>query len=433
MERIALSFLIQSQKGVYYSKLIDEDFFPEAIQKVIISILQGFHFDYQVPPSESTLISYFRKEVEKRNIPEDLRNSVERQISICYHPLPEDIQYTEDQIIAYIKKKLTTQLILKYAKELNKAPGEDLYQELYKDIGKILSVESMAHSVGSGAYFFKDFRINSEIIKMGIPSPWPELNKLTSARGFNTPELVILLSGPKSYKTLTMLCWAYYVAVIGYDVYIADFENGLQQLLTRLAQHALEATEDDLAEGIYNKVFREMVKRIKKYGGGEIRVNKFQAWKDHPGIVAQDIHRLRVEENFNPKLIIWDYIDLAGCSNSYIKDPRLIIQYNYHEIINLNTELGAFSISASKVPGSAFNKDILSLEDFGEDKSKAYNCHAAFAINTTQESRESDNPILMVSPLVQRKGVSHRPDLSVFLKVHKETQQLEQVKITLDD
>jgi KaiC/GvpD/RAD55 family RecA-like ATPase len=230
---------------------------------------------------------------------------------------------------------------------------------------------------------------------------------MTSAGGFYSPQLIIFLGGPKTFKTGLLINLATEYALDGLNVFYADFENGADELLVRFQQCLCECTEDDLEKEEFRKMYKSRKKAIKTAGGG-IYLRSFYARVDSMKSVEKEIDLLIKAEEFIPDVIFIDYLDIVGTSDPYVHERRLIIQDNYLRAVSLNKKYDCFTFSISRVKQSGFDKTKLGVGDMGEDSEKVYNAHAVFSYVRDENDRRAN--MARISSLVQRKGESYGRD-----------------------
>jgi hypothetical protein len=226
---------------------------------------------------------------------------------------------------------------------------------------------------------------------------------MTAIGGFAPPELVVWMGPPKSFKTGFLIKFAVEYMKDGLDVFYADFENGAEQIMQRTKQCLLECRIDEIKN--FNDELNQIKdKMIGMIGSGEMYINKYMKQRDHFGHIETDLNKC-LDDDFNPKLMIYDYIDIMGCSDKKITDKRLMIQKNYADASYINDKYDTFCFTVSKMKSKSWEVEWPTADDVAEDKEKIYNAHAVFAIMRNEEDIEEG--LGRIIPIVQRRGSSY--------------------------
>ena len=80
----------------------------------------------------------------------------------------------------------------------------------------------------------------------------------------------------------------------------------------------------------------------------------------------------------------------------------------------------------SKVTAEAFLTDFIEIKDLGEDKEKAYNCHAMFALNRNKQDMQ-DGTIRLCS-MVQRRGSTDANEICLLV-LDNTRQQIDELNV----
>lgn len=287
--------------------------------------------------------------------------------------------------------------------------------KIYTSLGSIVSLDlNEDNSAISGEYIERS-DISVKLIH-GNPTYIPELNNLTKAGGFYSPQLIIFLGGPKSFKTGFLLNLAVNHALDGLKVLYADFENGKEELTTRLQQCMCQCSEEDLQTDKNRRIFRDVSREIEE-AGGSVHLKCFYGRKDSINKVDHYIGDLIAKDEWKPDVIIYDYMDIIGEST----DRRLGSQYNYIYAININKKYSTFSYSISKVTRDAIEKGDIKAMHIAEDTEKLYNAHAIFALNVDSEDRQSNR--MRITSIYQRRGKSQTRD-QCWLNINFDTETI---------
>jgi hypothetical protein len=412
-----IQFLAQAKAGKKYIKILDSAIFEKPEMQLVFDIFSKYVEEYGGVPSLASSLEYFRLEAKKSKVKPEAAAVIEKAIRRAYTPLTENTGLIREEILNYSKRAETKQLFLNNI-EAVKEGDEDFFQKLYKKMGKIAlrTEDSLDEDKNRGGLLLAD-RADHKFDRVeGCPTFLKGLNKLTAAKGFYSPQLIVLMGAPKAFKTGLMLKIAMEYVRDGYKVYYADTENSVNAIRTRARQSILECTRAELMQDENAKLAEDM---MRQYGvmGGELVIDYFPANKSSLGDVEVNLEYYRDERAFVPDIIFYDYLDNFVPEDITIqkKDKRFQIQDIYHHSIRINHKWDTFAFTVSTVNRDAVNKAVINMKHFGEDFAKAYNCHAAFALCRTPDEVELGMGRLV--PVAQRDGEAFTGSNACYLEI----------------
>ncbi len=402
-----LKYLFQDKGAKRFKDYLDQSVFDIPTFQLVYGFWYDYVTKYNSTPSKSNFLEFIDRAVRRSKgaVTQEVYDEILNTVAVVYTPDTNDYEFNKDVIIEYAQRKGMRNVFTTKADKLKNASVEEL-NAIYTQVQNIVRIGADTEAVekNRGGFMFRDSdkQIAEEEIK-AHPTFLHGLNKMTAARGFYSPQLILLMGGPKAFKTGLILSILIEYARMGLKVFIADAENGLADMKARIKQGYLECERHELRG--YAWELKEILKRVKLYGG-EIVPNFFPAYVSTLDDVDRELERLANEEDWHPDIIFYDYLQLFGSSNKKIIDKRLQIQDVYHHAIRLNNKYNTFAFTAAKVKQDAVNKLVIKVNDFGEDFAQAYNCHATFALcRTEDEVREGNGRII---PVVQRSGTAYK-------------------------
>lgn len=394
-----LKYLLQTPDGSQYFPYLDSSVFDLSIHKIAYDVLNGYYKQYGQLPTAATAEKVLRDELKStKEVPEQLGLEMQAMFTSFKEPLSSsDLSYIGDTLIKAVQDAKTDQYIMKYGE------GKMSLDQLTNNLGQ-LSMMKKKSVRSDNNLLIQDRKYHNDDRIKGHPTFLHDLNSLTSARGFYSPQLVIFMSGPKHFKTGVIIKLAVEYARDGYNVYYADGENGLRAIRNRSKMAIMEATLQETLEADDLDITMD---NFHKFMGGDIFIDYWPARTATVGDVKSRINQIRETKGFNTDIIIWDSIDhfLPTNPRDQNKDTRFQIQYVYHEVIALNEEINTFSIAPSQVNKAAISKKVFDMRDLSEDFGKAMNAHAIFAICATDDELEQN--LRRIVPVVQREGARY--------------------------
>lgn len=421
-----LRFLCTDKQGKGYLKLLDSSVFELAQHQLVFELLEKYLEEYKTLPKNSpNLVEFFTIETKKQKLPEEVYSEIVKSIKKVYDPYDNDVEIVKDSIVRFSQYKQTKLMFEEFAPKINEGP--EVLEMMQQRMRHILNIGKEAHQAANrGGLLLAEHSLQKGFkITPGMPTFLKKLNKMTSAGGFYSPQLIIFMGAPKSFKTGTLLNIILEYVRDGYKVYWADTENGVNSMKNRFKQKIAEATLKELITGDLDDLLDGAVMKFKTMKG-ELAWDFFPAKKSTIGGDVKDgLLYYKDKYNFEPDIIVYDYLDLFSPSDKKITENRLKIQAVYHEAIALNVEYETVAFSISPVNKKAVNKEIIRMDDFGEDFAKAYNAHAAFAICRTEE--EMKLGIARIVPVMQREGVPQGVGETCLIRIDAHKQSISEI------
>lgn len=406
-----LKYFAQVKESRQYIEDVDSNLFDLDEHKFIFSALIKYTKKFRYVPSKINFQHYLNTLKTPLNISENMIQTLTLLIDMMYEPLLDDTEIYRITIVEFVQKKKTKLFIDKNMDKIQEADSQFFKQmsREFHDIASLSGFDDESINKSDGSFLLKDYSEISIDNKDVTPVYLKLMNRMTADRGFFQPQLIIIMGGPKGFKTGTILNIIKNFVMMGRKVFFADFENGTKSILNRTYQSILECTKEDLYMGVYKEELQKIILGWARMGG-DLRVEHFPAHISTLDDVDNKLDELWEEYQWKPDIIVYDYLDLAGCADRSIKDLRLKIQYNYHHAIRINNKRRVFSITPSQISKEGvkkMNKDrYIDMKDFAEDFAKAMNCHAAFAMCRSEEDIEKSMGYII--PVVQREGLKYK-------------------------
>lgn len=432
-----LRYFTQDPRGFSIVESVPLSTFDLADQQLVLDLLKVYRKRLKKGsmPSKVSLIQLL---YQQENVPPELLPIIEQNVIDAFEPIDSGLDMYHATAVQLVQKKLCFDLMSNTAPALSGLPDAPEFNldKVFNEMRRIVNLDtttSMEHPIS-----FLNDTPETVIMPKVHPTCIQGLNDLTSAGGFYSPQLIILMGGPKGFKTGLGINLAYGYLCDGLKIFLADYENGQAELYERLVQRMVYCT--DLEVKRMDSVIRnnttlqeiyESILNFLKRLGGDVRISSFSSFLHGVNEAEAQLEYLANEEDFVPDLAMWDYADLMAPRDRNNKEERFRVRDVYHNIISLNKSYKMFSISFSQVAKEAVRKKVIDLRDFAEAFNKAANCHAAFAICRTEEELEAGVGRLV--PVVQRKGVRHDDKNEVYLTIEEAHQRCEELDLSAND
>lgn len=421
----SMRYLTQFVDARKYLDTIDKDFFTNPVLTDLYSLVQAFHKKYRKQPKKGDLLKYLNKAVKAsakagEPLTEDQIKRLQKGVFSVFSDIENHTDHVRDTLTETYQKKKLKELFLDHASNLSTYDKEDL-DSVFHSIHRIKSVDSEGDEI-EGEFLLTNHRTGASKKATPRPTYLKGVNAATSAGGFHTPQLIVFMSAPKSFKTGIMINIAMQYVLMGYKVYYADAENG--DIRDRAAMNMLNCTEWELQNNIYEQEHNALIKWWSNMGG-ELAVDFYPPRSKTLADVENRLAWLEEEEGFKPDIIFYDYLDLFLPIDSSIKDHRFKLQGVYFDAIKLHKKLGIFGFTPSQVNRAGVDAAILDETNLSEDFGKAANAHGAFAINLTEVERAAQ--IARISSVFQRKGAGRASNHACFVAIDHARMQVKEI------
>ena len=426
-----LRYFAQDPRGFSIVESVPLSAFDLADQQLVLDLLKLYRKRMKKGsiPSKVSLLQLLK---EQQNVPAELFPIIEQNVIDAFEPIDSGLEMYHETAVQLVQKKLCFDLFSSTAPSLSgldDAPEFNL-DKVFNEMRRIVNLDTTT-SMEKPISFLHDTPETIVMPKI-YPSYLHGLNDLTSAGGFYSPQLLILMGGPKGFKTGLGINLMYGYLCDGLKIFVADYENGAAELYERLVQRMVYCTDKEvkhMKEIIRNdttlqQIYESIMSFLKKLGG-DIRISSFSSFLHGVNEAEAQLQNLADKEGFEPDVAFWDYADLMAPRDKNNKEERFRVRDVYHNIISLNKSYNMFSFSFSQVSKEAVRKKVIDLRDFAEAFNKAANCHGAFAICRTDEELEAGVGRLV--PVVQRKGVRYDDANEVYLQIDEARQRCEEV------
>lgn len=401
-----LKFLFQYKEAKAFKDYLDDSLFDVPQAKFLYSVWEDYVTRYNNIPVKAAFIEFTDKELKrsKQVLKEDKHTEVRNSIAQAYTPSELDIEFTADVIIEFARRKGIRNVFTTKADKIKHASVDDL-DAIGQEVNRVLRIgrDSVDDVKRRGGRMVKDYSNQSdELLSVGHPTFLRSINSMTSAGGFYPPQGILLAGGPKAFKTGILLKLAVEYARSGLNVFIADAENGLASIKTRLKQTWLECERQEVPS--LKPELAHIMKLVGRYGG-EIVPHAFSSGQSTLADVEAELQRLDTEENWRPNVIIYCMLQLFQSTNKKLFKETEVIQDVYKHAKRINTKYNTFYFTEGKLSKSSIGMWAPKPEHIGKDFDQAFNADSTWVLCRTEDEVKAGTARII--PMFQREGVTY--------------------------
>lgn len=429
-QKNVLRFLCKDRDAKKYIDLLEGVIFDIAEQKVILDLLKAYNKKYNtLPRNAENLVEYFDQEVSRSSKPvtDDVYRRVVDTIEELWKPYENDTEIIKDSIIKHAQYMMAKDMGETYFPKLKEGP--EVYERMHKRMLEIIALgREVDEEDHKGGFLLKEHGYDKETYTEGIPIFLQGVNRMTAVKGFYSPQFILWMGGPKSFKTGLMINIAIGLMKDGLNVYYADTENGLVSIKNRARQAIMECKRSELRDKDLRAELDNMIPKLGQMGG-EMVIDHFPAYTKTLADVESNLDWYRETHGWSPDVIFYDDPDhFLSIEAVHRKETRINIKHVYFDIIRMNTKLKVFSMGISQINKNAVGGKYIDVKAFAEDFSKARNCHAAFGI--CREEDEMKKGIARILPVVQREGVNQQQAIECPIELDEARMSIKEIDHT---
>jgi len=279
------------------------------------------------------------------------------------------------------------------------------YSQLSQKVQKAVAPK-LKQKKDEGTYLIKDIKnrqAERQTEGVIIPTPFKQINDLTNAGGYERGSIIVIVDRPKKFKTGAMVNIIRGYLKRKYKIAVFDLENGQDGFTLRLEQSIMNKNKRELMSGQYDK---EVQKRLRKYKrlGGEVFIKRMPAFSTANDFRAV-LDEQKRENNFEPEILIIDYLGLMAAISGKIDDHNRISDA-YLDIANLANERDIIHTwTPHHVKADAYKKRATRYEsnDLAKCTEIGRHVHAMFGLNRSEE--EVEQGVMRMELIEQRDGL----------------------------
>lgn len=338
-----LQYTVTDKNGYRALSLFEDHYFTLIEHQVVATAIHDYYKrKKKIPQSKTILREHLRKIVNSKDYINSLAANDKELINkitvkIYRAPVKDGDAIFEEALrfAKYIKLRDTLETV--------NLKSFDKYDEYANDIRKAINV-GVEFKEERGTFLIEGVRdrqyrrkTNDEV----LPTCIHQLNKFTNANGFPKTSVVVILSPEKEFKTGLLINIARKNLRLRKKILYCDFENGQDNLATRLEQSIMNKSKMDILGGTYDEAVQKQFRKYKRLGS-EIDIKRFASYVTTCSHLQTYIDSQYSEFGLRYDEIIIDGPHLMG-SIANVQEEEARIASVFVEIKNL-TEKNKFDI-----------------------------------------------------------------------------------------
>lgn len=400
-----LRYTVQDKKGEKALNKYDDDYFTLTEHQIIAHALKLYYNKERKIPGETILREKIIGLLGSKEYVNLVTKDEQKEIISLITPLYKVPVRDGDEIYKMCKD------FASYIKVRNVLDNIDIadhtkYDQFLNQFQNAIADQDEREEIRSSFLLadIKERQFNRLENKTVFPTPFRQINELTNAYGYEAASILVILDKQKKGKTFTLANIARGYLKMKKKILVVDFENGKDNIFSRLEQGIMRLTKEELLSGKHDN---KVQKRFRKYArlGGEIVVLRLPALVTTANDIQKHLDSLYRDFGFRPEILILDYLakmgDISGTdderkriSNAYLDVGNLALLNGIEHVWTANhvTRKGAEERQATKYKG----EDIALCIDITR--------HAQAIFGLNRSTLEEDEGIFRMEVVEQRDG-----------------------------
>lgn len=420
-----LRFIINNPDGHEAMAVVKSSYFDSLYHSIIFHGIEVFYKKNGRIPSKPFLLNLLGELFTTRDYIEAITQEDEKLI----HSMVDNLYLSpvrDGDLILQALYKFSAYVELQKLNEEMDFENFQNYESYAKKVSLITEKGDYIKTKETGVFLIKDIKerqMKRQASDIVVPTPYFQLNSLTSAGGYEPGSIMVILDKPKRLKTTFLVNTARKYMASKVKVLYIDLENGQNSIAARLEQSIGRVTKKDIIKGTKDKDIQKILRRYRRLGG-EVYIRRLPALS-----TAQDIQKI-IDKLYRREGIVFgalmiDYLALMG-SNSGKKEEFDRISEAYVDVANLLQKNPSISHcwTANHVQRTAVKRAPYRYAE--EDIAKCIDIvrHAQGIMGLNRTQAEFDNGVVRLEVVMQREGV---PTGRAYFRVDAETQRMDEL------
>ena len=402
IETVILSSLVHKEN--YLKKVapfLKPEYFHNRADQKVFETISSFYEQYGKAPNYEVLSVTLNDE----SMDEDLYKTSKEVLTAIRGDIEVEPQWLLDETEKFCKDKAVYNAVLESVKILDEeGSSKDSIPLLLEDALSISFDTNVGHDYIVDAIERYDYLHSDESrLRFDIDM----LNEITGGRGIPKKTLTILMAETGAGKSLGLGHLAAGYLTQGLNVLYITLELADKMIGERIDANLLDTPLPELAAAD-KKTFLKGVRRIAEKTHGRLIIKEYPPASVHAGHFEVLLNELKQKKNFNPDVIMIDYINLA-LSQRYAgsnHNSYTIVKGAAEEFRALAVKHDVALFSATQINRSGYGNSDAGLENTSESMGLPHTTDLFLALITNEELEKNGH--LLIKQLKNRFGdLSH--------------------------
>lgn len=397
IETAILSNLLSNEKFCRIAgPFLQPAYFQDRAEAVLLEESLKFFNRHNHPATASVV------EIEMQNRKDLSDNELEAAVKLL-QDLPKEpvnydwlVEHTEE----FCKRRSLYLAILDSIKIIEKSDKsvagltEDAIPKLLQDALAVSFNAEVGHNYLTDAAERFDFYTRKED---KIPFDLAELNTATKG-GMSRKALYCVAAQSGGGKSIFMTHTAASTLRLGKNVLYITMEMSEQKIAERIDANLMKMTVDSLKE-MSKEDFIGKVDRIARKTQGKLYIKEYPTGSAHSGHFRGLLEELKTKQNFQPDLVIIDYLGI--CASARVRMGGSVNTYSYlkavaEEIRGLAVEYDIAILTGAQLNRSGFSNSDVDMSNTADSMGLVMTLDCMFALISTDELAEMDQVLIKV-------------------------------------
>ena len=395
MEHVILAELIKNKQ--YMKKVIPyilPEYFDDYIDQTIFKITRSYIAKYKNLPSYSAIaVAVNNMDNLNEAAYEKIINKIESLKS--YNELNE-FDWLVDETERFCQTKALENAVVK-ASEILENKDRSKFYSIKSSIEDALKV-NFNRTIGIEYFAEKDIKERWDYYNEKKKKFKTHLSKLNYATGggFEEKKLHVFFGDTHVGKTMTLTSLAAGFVKNGYDVLYVSLEMSREDICKLIDANYTDIQINELVT-LGKDTYTKRLYDLKSKGVGRLFVEEFPTGNAGTNNIRALLDDLKYKKNFNPQIIIIDYLNLMRCDRYSEGNSYTLVKGVSEEVRGLGVEGKYCMISATQTNRQGAKSSDIEMTDTAESYGLPQTVDLLVSLNSSKTLKEQNILIFKVN------------------------------------
>jgi len=354
------------------------------VNQILFNTLKQYYKKFKQRPSQSVFTNEIKKQIANKSISETNIPYIADVLKQLFNKV-ENLEYSRNEATRYLKRLMHREAAKKYIDLIESNREEEIYKEFIK-------IKSFGIKEEPDLFYFDVNREDVYKEEQRIPTLIPELDQIIG--GIGRKELFIILSSPKSGKSIFLMNLGVAAVLTGYKVIYYTFEMSAKKVIRRFDSRFSGITHSSLP--ISQPTLQSKLEELKKKFKESLVIKEYPTYGCSVSMIEENLDSLASKYDFKPDMIITDYADIMRPEEkSDIR--RFDLEEIYGGLRRIAGERNMAVVTASQGNRASLSKKVVTIADLSECYAKAFIADIIISMCQTLEEEEKEELRLYIA------------------------------------